>query len=102
MRKIVVLLALLLATAPAPPLLAKEAPSPGPSPAALSPDQLFSRRALRRARIIIQMRMLQLHDQRLECVRAALLRRLPGALLPAPPSPTERSSAAAEATAGCL
>jgi len=101
MRKIVALLALVLAAAQAPPLLAAESPAPAPTPAALLPDQLFSRRALRQARIIIQMRMLQLHDERLECVRAALLRRLPEALLPEPPSPTERGSAAAEATARC-
>jgi hypothetical protein len=59
-------------------------PSVHPSPAAtpLSPEELFSRRALRRARLLIQLRMLQLRDERLECVREAILRRLPPDLRP--------------------
>lgn len=47
-----------------------------------SPDDLYSRRALRRARIIIEMQLLELRKQRLECVRGAILRRLPRALRP--------------------
>lgn len=74
--------ALTLATAqPAP----QEHPSP-PPPAAASapavPGTLFSKSALRRARLIIQMRMLELREERLECVRAAILRRLPPELRP--------------------
>lgn len=52
----------------------------------LSPEQLFSRRALRRARLLIQMRMLQLRDERLECVREAILRRLAPDLRPDTPT----------------
>ncbi|HXW75987.1 MAG TPA: hypothetical protein VEJ20_01105 [Candidatus Eremiobacteraceae bacterium] len=63
------------------------APTATPSPAPAVPDQLFSRRALRQARLLIEMRMMQLRDERLECVREALLRRLPEALRPEPPSP---------------
>jgi hypothetical protein len=79
-----VLLAILLpAMAPAPSLPSPH-PSGHPSPAAmpLSPEQLFSRRALRRARLLIQMRMLQLRDERLECAREAILRRLAPDLRP--------------------
>jgi hypothetical protein len=63
-------------------------PSVHSSPAAmpLSPEQLFSRRALRRARLLIQMRMLQLRDERLECVREAILRRLAPDLRPDKPT----------------
>jgi hypothetical protein len=72
-----------------------------PHPAAVSPDELFSRRALRQARILIQMRLLQLRDERLECVREALKRQLPDALWPEEPSPTRGSAGAAEAVARC-
>jgi hypothetical protein len=73
-------------------LAPRTAASPAPSarPAAtsppLSPDALYSRRALRRARLLIQMRMLQFREERLECVRAALLRQLPPALRPQEPT----------------
>ncbi len=92
------LASLLAAASPAP---AHPAVSPSPSPAPLTAADLFSRRALRQARLIIQMRMLQLHDERLECVRAALLRRLPGALWPEEPSPSRGTSDLAAATAKC-
>ena len=73
------LLLLLLAPTPA----ASPAASPAPrTPGVLSPDELFSRRALLRARLLIQMRLLELHEERLDCVRAAILRRLPPALRP--------------------
>jgi hypothetical protein len=80
-----VLLAILLpAMAATAPLRPSPHPSTRPSPAGmpLSPEQLFSRRALRRARLLIQMRMLQLRDERLECVREAILRRLAPELRP--------------------
>jgi hypothetical protein len=71
-------------------------PTARPSPAApISPDTLFSRRALRRARLLIQMRMLQFRNERLDCVRAALLRQLPPALRPQ--EPTTWSSTASDA-----
>src|SRR5271165_6903838 len=95
-----VLIWLLLAPTPG------TAPSPGPihataspSPETRSPDELFSHRALRRARLLIQMRMMQLRDEQLECVREALLRRLPAALWPEEPSPTRGTSSAASAAA---
>jgi hypothetical protein len=87
--RLFVLLSLLLApTAGATRSPAPVHPSAHPSPAAtpLSPEELFSRRALRRARLLIQMRMLQLRDERLECVREAILRRLPLELRPNEPT----------------
>jgi hypothetical protein len=97
------LLSVLLAAA-----VPDSAPSPAPAhsaaprlPLAISPDELFSRRALRQARILIQMRVLQLRDERLECVREALMRQLPDALWPEVPSPSRGSSSAAEAIARC-
>jgi hypothetical protein len=98
---ILALISVLLAAAPA------NAPSPPPSrPAptaspALSPDALFSRRALRRARLLIQMRMFQLRDERLECVREALLRRLPDALRPEGAPPTRGTPNPAAAAPHC-
>ena len=69
--------------------LGKGSPSPHPSAApALRPDAMLSRRALRNARLLIEMRMLELRDERLECVRRAILRRLPPELRP--PSANER------------
>ncbi len=76
-------------------------PSPHPPPAALEPDELFSRRALRRARLLIQMRLFELREERLECVREALRRRLPDALWPEDPSPGRRAADASEAAAKC-
>jgi len=90
MVKLFALLTVLLAAAPA-----------SPSPAPRSPDELFSRRALRQARLLIQMRLLQLHDERLECIRAALLRQLPDPLWRDVPSPQRASSDAAAAAAKC-
>lgn len=64
--------------------LGKGAPATHPSAApSLRPDALLSRRALRHARLLIEMRMLELRDERLECVRRAILRRLPPELRPA-------------------
>lgn len=47
-----------------------------------SPEELYSRRALRRARLIIELSLLQFRKERLECVRAAILRTLPPDLRP--------------------
>ena len=79
-----VLLAILLPAMAPSPSRPWSHPSGHPSPTAmpLSPEQLFSRRALRRARLLIQMRMLELRDERLECVRGAILRRLAPDLRP--------------------
>jgi len=80
------LLTILLAAGPAAwpsPSARPAAATPGPP---LSPDALYSRRALRRARLLIQMRMVQFREERLECVRAALLRQLPPALRPQEPT----------------
>ncbi|HZY96590.1 MAG TPA: hypothetical protein VFE35_05770 [Candidatus Cybelea sp.] len=84
-------LSILLAPAVLAPVPAAVRSAPGqatasPSPVPLSPDALFSRRALRRAKLLIQMRMFQLRNERLECVRAALLRQLPAALRPQEPT----------------
>jgi len=40
-------------------------------------DALYSARALRRARTIVQLRMLELREERLDCIRAVLQGRLP-------------------------
>jgi hypothetical protein len=92
---------LLASTRPDANAAATSHPSASPSPGVVSPDELFSRRALRRARLLIQMRLLQLHEERLECIRAALLRQLPDALWPEEPSPSRGSSGAAAAAAHC-
>ncbi|MBV8344773.1 MAG: hypothetical protein JO190_07240 [Candidatus Eremiobacteraeota bacterium] len=84
MMKVLALLSVLLAAR------SGASPSPAARPAAtappLTPDALYSRRALRRARLLIQMRMLQFREERLECVRAALSRQLPPALRPQEPT----------------
>lgn len=58
-------------------------------PAAAPPSQrmgeLLSKRALRRAKLLIQLRLYELRDERLECVRKAILRRLPRDLRPQDP-----------------
>jgi len=69
--------------------------------AALDPEELFSRRALRRARLLIQMRLFELREARLECVREALRRGLPDALWPEEPLPWHRAADASEAAAKC-
>jgi hypothetical protein len=84
--KLWVLLFLLLGVVSAVPSPAPNDHAARSSPAPLSPDELFSRHALRRARLLIQMRMLELRHERLECVRAALLRQLPAALRPQEPT----------------
>jgi hypothetical protein len=94
------LLAALIVAGPASPAPAAPAhPSPHPAPAALEPDELFSRRAMRRARLLIQMRLFRLRQERLECVREALRRRLPDALWPE--EPWRRAADASEAAAKC-
>lgn len=102
MLKLFILAAALLA--PAPANAGTPAPSRStavPSPAPLTPEEVFSRRALRRAKLLIQMRMLQLRDNRLECVREALRRQLPDALWPEVPSPTRGSANASAAAEHC-
>lgn len=59
--------------------------SPSPAIQSQSLDQLLSKRALRRAKLLIQLRLYELHDERLECVRMAILRRLPWDLRPQDP-----------------
>lgn len=51
-------------------------------PRVTAPEELYARRALRRVRLIIEMRLLQLREERLECVRQAILRNLPPDLRP--------------------
>ena len=95
------IMAILLASAPSSAQPVTPAASATASPAPVSPDELYSRRALRRARLLIQMRLQQLRDERLECVRQALLRQLPDALWPEVPSPSRGSATTAEAAARC-
>jgi hypothetical protein len=47
------------------------------------------------------MRVMQLSEERLECIRAALLRRLPEALWPEVPSPDRGTPDARAAAARC-
>ncbi len=76
-------------------------PAATASPPPVSPDALYSRRALRRAKLLIQMRVMQLSEERLECIRAALLRRLPDALWAEVPSPDRGIADARAAAAHC-
>jgi hypothetical protein len=82
-------------------LLAGAPTSTAGPPSASSADELWSRRALRRARLLIQMQMMQLRDERLECIRQALLRQLPDALWPEEPSPSRGTASAAAAAERC-
>lgn len=59
--------------------------TPTPAPRSERLDQLLSKRALRRVKLTIQLRLYELHDERLECVRMAILRRLPWDLRPQEP-----------------
>jgi hypothetical protein len=90
---------LLVFTAAAAGPRGKEPPSPSPqATGAPAPADLFSPRAIRRARTLIELRMLQLRDQRLECVRERILRRLPPDLRPTGSSaPVVKQSGAARA-----
>lgn len=99
-----ILLAALVASTPAsspsaPPL--DRATRPGAPAAVIAPEELFSRRALRRARLLIQMRVMQLRDERLECVREALRHELPNALWPELPTPSRGSADTAADAARC-
>jgi len=82
--------------------LAGGCPSPRPSsPSPLPFDAVLGRRALQHARTLIQLRMLQLREERLECVREAILRRLPADLVPEPtgsPEPVVKQSDASLAS----
>jgi hypothetical protein len=101
MMRLFLLISLLLAsTAPAPSPVAQSRATSRPSPAQL-PEELFSRRALRRARLLIQMRVLQFHEERLECIRAALRRQLPDSLWPEEPTPSRGIPNARTAVARC-
>jgi len=51
-------------------------------PASVAQTQLYSPRALRRARTLLQLRMLELREERLRRVEEALRRALPPDLLP--------------------
>jgi hypothetical protein len=79
---IVVIVMMLLFTAPASLPREKVSPAPSATPHDVAPSALLSRRALRNARLLIQMRLLELRSERLECVRAAILRKLPAELIP--------------------
>lgn len=76
-------LALTLALAASLPAAAKPvrhhraAPRRSVSTLVVSPDELYSRRALRRARIILQLKLMELRMLRLDQVRKALERHMP-------------------------
>ncbi len=101
MRLFLVIALLLGSTAPAASPVARSHATASPSPAPLTPEDLFSRRALRRARLLIQMRVMQFREERLECIRAALQRRLPDSLWPEEPTPSRGISNARAAVAHC-
>ena len=58
---------------------------PAPGVRSQRVDALLSKRALRRAKLLIQLRLYELRDEHLECVRKAILRRLPWDLRPQDP-----------------
>ena len=72
----------------APPAPAKDRPSTHSriAHATPAPSQLYSRRALRRAQLIVQLRLLALKKARLQAIEAAIRRRLEaaGVITPAP------------------
>lgn len=76
-------------------------PAATATPLPLSPDALYSRRALRRAKLLIQMRVMELREERLECIRAALSRRLPDALWGEVPSTTRGTAGFRAAATKC-
>lgn len=87
--RLFLLISLLFApAAPAPSPVAQSHAKAQPSPAPVTPEELLSRKALRRARLLIQMRVMQFREERLECIRAALRRQLPDSLWPEEPSPS--------------
>ncbi|HTX58162.1 MAG TPA: hypothetical protein VMH02_00700 [Verrucomicrobiae bacterium] len=70
----------------------KDGPRPhrSPRPAAISPalpEHLLSSKALRRMRLAIELRLAELRDERFNCVRAAILARLPPEMRPAGAAP---------------
>jgi hypothetical protein len=73
--------AIAFSTAPAGPPRAPAASAP-PSERI---DRVLSKRALRRAKLLIQLRLYELRDERLQCVREAILQRLPSDLRPHEP-----------------
>ncbi|HLY01719.1 MAG TPA: hypothetical protein VKR56_04395 [Candidatus Cybelea sp.] len=99
--RLFLLLVLLASPAPAGSPVSHTYPAARPSPAPLTPEELFSRRALRRARLLIQMRVLQFREERLDCIRAALRRRLPDSLWPEEPTPSRGTPDARTAVARC-
>ncbi len=100
--RLFLLIALLLGSiAPAASPVAQSHATASPPPAPLTPEDLFSRRALRRARLLIQMRVMQFREERLDCIRAALRRRLPDSLWPEEPTPSRGIPNARAAVAHC-
>jgi hypothetical protein len=95
---IIMIVMTVLFTAPASLPREKVSPAPIATPHHVAPSALLSRRALRNARLLIQMRLLELRAERLECVRAAILRRLPAELVP--PGSDSDSAKQCKATPG--
>jgi len=70
-------LALTLALGSASPAPARPHPKPAPAAASATARDLYSIRALRRAKIILQLKLLELRAQHLDRVRRAVERRIP-------------------------
>jgi len=70
-------LALTLALGSAGPVPAHPHPGPSSRPAVVDARGLYSMRALRRAKIILQLKLLELRAEHLERVRRAVERRIP-------------------------
>ena len=54
-------------------------------PRSARPDDLLSKRAQRRAKLLIGLRLYELREEHLQCVRTAILRTLPWDLRPQDP-----------------
>lgn len=50
---------------------------PQPTPSPVAADQIYSKRALRQAKIILELKLLELRRERLERVRKAILNHVP-------------------------
>jgi hypothetical protein len=99
--RLFLLIVLLGSTWPAASPVAQSHAAASQSPVPLTPEDLFSRRALRRARLLIQMRVMQFREERLECIRAALRRQLPDSLWSEQPSPSRGTTNVQQAAERC-
>jgi hypothetical protein len=80
---------------------ASAAPPPPAQVAPVSPDELYSRRALRRARLLNQIRVMEVREERLECIKEALRHQLPSVLWQELPSSSRGTPDARSAAEKC-